>query len=165
VNQPRIIRPRFPQGYVENPQALLPWSHVEQRLAEAKNYWLCTVRPNGHPHVVPKWGVWVDDKFYFDGSPDTRHARNIAGNPSVALHLESGDEAVILEGSSQAVKSPAPELAEKVARAYSAKYAALGYAPGPDQWDNGGLFEITVRMALAWTKFTDDPTKFIFEAE
>ena len=163
--EPRITRPRFPKGYVENPQALLPWSHVEQRLTEAKNYWLCTVRPNGHPHVVPKWGVWVDDRLYFDGSPDTRHARNIAENPSVALHLESGDEVVIIEGVSQALQKPAHELAVKVASAYAAKYAALGYTPAPDQWDNGGLFEITPRLALAWTKFTDDPTKFVFEGE
>jgi uncharacterized pyridoxamine 5'-phosphate oxidase family protein len=165
MNQPLVTRPRFPKGYIENPQALLSWRHVLQRLTDAKNYWLCTVRPNGHPHVVPKWGVWMDDKIYFDGSPDTRHARNIAGNPHIALHLESGDDVVILEGTSQAVQKPAPELAGKVARAYSAKYAALGYAPAPDQWDSGGLFEIRLRMALAWTKFTDDPTKFVFDAE
>jgi Pyridoxamine 5'-phosphate oxidase len=165
MNQPRITRPRFPKGYVENPQAFLPWSHVQQRLLEAKNYWLCSVRPNGQPHVVPKWGVWVNDKFYFDGSPDTRHARNIALNSSVSLHLESGDDVVILEGLAQALHKPSSDLAVKVARAYSAKYAALGYTPAPDQWDNGGLFEITVQMALAWTKFTDDPTRFVFEAE
>ena len=165
MNQPQITRPRFPKGYIENPQALLQWSHVQQWLTDAKNYWLCTVRPNGHPHVVPKWGVWVDDNLYFDGSPDTRHARNIAENPSVALHLESGDDVVILEGIAQAVEKPLPELAVKVAHAYSTKYAALGYSPAPDQWDNGGLFEISVHIALAWTKFTDDPTKFVFEGE
>ena len=165
MNQPRITRPRFPKGYVENPQALLPWSHVLQHLLEAKNYWLCSVRPNGHPHVVPKWGVWVEDKLYFDVSPDTRHARNIALNSSVALHLESGDDVVILEGLAQAAQKPMPDLAVKVARAYSAKYSVLGYAPTPDQWDKGGLFEITVHMALAWTKFTDDPTRFVFRVE
>ena len=69
MNQPRITRPRFPKGYVENPQALLPWSHVQQRLLEAKNYWLCSVRPFGRPHVVPKWGVWVEDKFYLMAVP------------------------------------------------------------------------------------------------
>jgi len=165
MKQPKGVLPRFPKGYVENPQSLLPWSYVLQRLTDAKNYWLCTVRPNGHPHVVPKWGVWVDDKIYFDGSPETRHARNIVENPYVVLHLESGDDVVIVEGISKAIQKPAPELAAKVARAYTAKYAALGYAPAPDQWDNGGLFVISVRMALAWTKFTDDPTKFVFDAE
>jgi nitroimidazol reductase NimA-like FMN-containing flavoprotein (pyridoxamine 5'-phosphate oxidase superfamily) len=139
----------------------VPWSHVEQRLTSAKNYWLCSVRPNGHPHTVPKWAVWVNDKIYFDGSPETRHAQNIARNPQVAVHLESGDEVIIVEGEARALSKPSPELAEKVAQAYAAKYAALGYAPKPDQWDNGGLFEITPRTVLAWTQFTEDPTKFV----
>jgi hypothetical protein len=123
---------------------------MQQRLVEARNYWLCTVRPNGHPHVVPKWGVWVEGRLYFDGSPDTRHARNIAENPAVVLHLESGDDVVILEGVCTACGKPAGRLGVKVARAYTAKYAALGYAPAPDQWDNGGLFEISPHVALPW---------------
>jgi hypothetical protein len=165
MRQPLITRPRFPNGYLTDPKGLLPWSHVERKLTEAKNYWLCTVRPNGHPHAVPKWGVWVDGRLYFDGSPETRHARNIAENPNVSVHLESGDEAIILDGTARAHPKPAPELGEKLARAYSAKYGDLGYAPEPDQWDNGGLYEVTPYTALAWTKFTDDPTKFTLEKE
>jgi hypothetical protein len=110
-------------------------------------------------------GVWVEGRLYFDGSPDTRYARNIAENPAVALHLESGDDVVILEGVCNACEKPSPRLGVKGARAYTAKYAALGYVPAPDQWDNGGLFVITPLMDLAWTKFTDDPTRFIFEGE
>ena len=165
MSQPQVTRPRFPEGYIENPKSLLPWSHVVDRLTNAKNYWLCSVRPNGHPHVVPKWGVWIDGKIYFDGSPETRHARNIAENPHVSLHLESGDDVVIIEGISKAVQKPSRALGAKVARAYSAKYAAIGYSPAPNQWDKGGLFEITPRVAMAWTKFTDDPTKFVFDSE
>lgn len=161
--QPKISRPRFPPGYLENPKTLLDWEQVEARLAAAKNYWLSSVRPDGRPHSVPKWGVWVQNCFYFDGSPETRHARNIAHNPFVSVHLESGDNVVILEGTARAVEKPAPQLAALVARAYSDKYAVHGYAPAPDQWNEGGLFEVTPRCVLAWTKFTDDPTKFEFE--
>jgi hypothetical protein len=107
----------------------------------------------------------VDGKIYFDGSPETRHARNIADNPHICLHLESGDDVVIIEGIAKAVQKPSPELGAKVARAYSAKYSALGYSPEPDQWDEGGLFVITPHAAMAWTKFTDDPTKFVFDSE
>lgn len=163
MTSPKITRPHFPQGYVDKPKKLLAWSEVEGQLSEAIHYWLCSVRPNGRPHVIPKWGVWVDDCFYFDGSPETRHARNIADNPHVAVHLESGEKAVILEGTAHAVSRPSPELAEKVAQAYKAKYAALGYAPEPNQWDNGGLFEIVPHTVIAWTSFTQDPTKFIFD--
>jgi nitroimidazol reductase NimA-like FMN-containing flavoprotein (pyridoxamine 5'-phosphate oxidase superfamily) len=159
--QPKISRPHFPAGYVEHPKALLPWSHVEQKLAEAKNYWLCTVRPDGRPHAIPKWGVWLDGRVYFDGSPETRHARNIAKNPHVSVHLESGDDVIIVEGLCTASPKPTPELGQALAQAYAAKYAALGYSPRPDQWDNGGLYEVRPQTVLAWTKFTDDPTRFV----
>jgi nitroimidazol reductase NimA-like FMN-containing flavoprotein (pyridoxamine 5'-phosphate oxidase superfamily) len=165
MSQPIISRPRFPSGYLENPKGLLPWSHVEEELGHAKNYWLCSVRTNGHPHVIPKWAVWVDNKIYFDGSPETRHARNIAANPHVSMHLESGDNVVIVEGVARAVEKPNRDLAKKIADAYSAKYAELGYAPEPSQWDEGGLFEVIPQSALAWTKFTDDPTKFVFSTD
>jgi len=165
MSEPRVTRPRFPAGYVDHPQAFVPWSHVEQRLTQAKSYWLCTVRPDGRPHAVPKWGVWLDGKIYFDGSPETRHARNIAENPHVTLHLESGDEAVIVEGLCRASPKPVPELGRRLAEAYAAKYALFGYSPAPDQWDNGGLFEILPQTVLAWTKFDQDPTKFLLPSE
>jgi hypothetical protein len=164
MSQPQITRPRFPKGYVDHPKALLTWSHVEQKLTEAKNYWLCTVRPDGRPHAVPKWGVYLEGKLYFDGSPETRHARNIVKNPAVSVHLESGDDVVIVEGKMLPSPRPSPQLGAGLARAYAAKYAALGYTPGPDQWDQGGLYEVVPHTALAWTKFTDDPTKFILPA-
>lgn len=163
MDDPQITRPVFPPGYVDNPGGVLDWAGVQAQLATAKNYWLCSVRPNGRPHVIPKWAVWVDDKIYFDGSPETRHARNIAANPRVSLHLESGDQAVIVDGVAAAIARPAPELAQQVAEAYRLKYAVWGYAPTADQWDDGGLFEITVHSVIAWTSFADDPTKFVFK--
>lgn len=160
MKNPKITRPHFPQGYLENPKALLPWSHVVQRLTEAKHYWLCTVRPDGRPHAVPKWAVYVNDKLYFDGSPETRHAQNIAQNPHVVVHLESGEDVVIVEGVAKESTRPTADLAAEIARAYTEKYAERGYAPEPDQWDQGGLFEIELRTVIAWTQFTEDPTRF-----
>lgn len=162
MTKPQISRPGFPPGYVEDPQAWMTWEMVEEKLVMAVHYWLCTVRPDGRPHAIPKWGVWVGGKFYCDGSPETRHARNLASNPHTALHLESGAEVVIVEGECRALSAPERPLAQRVAAAYTAKYSDLGYAPAPDQWDEGGLFALTPRKALAWTSFTDDPTRFTF---
>jgi nitroimidazol reductase NimA-like FMN-containing flavoprotein (pyridoxamine 5'-phosphate oxidase superfamily) len=164
MSQPQTTRPRFPEGYLENPKSMVPWSYVEQRLAAAKNYWVCSVRPNSNPHVIPVWAVWVDGCIYFDGSPETRHARNIASNPNIAVHLESGDDVLIVEGTTQMLQTVAQELGKKVAQAYSAKYAEMGYSPQPDQWNSGGLFQVRPQTVLAWTKFTDDPTKFVLRA-
>jgi nitroimidazol reductase NimA-like FMN-containing flavoprotein (pyridoxamine 5'-phosphate oxidase superfamily) len=161
--EPKVTRPRFPPGYVDHPSGHVAWSWVEARLVEAAHYWLCTVRPDGRPHAIPRWAVWVDGSIYFDGSPETRHARNLAGNPQVVVHLESGEQAVMLEGQARAVPQPEAGLAARVAAAYRVKYGPLGYAPDPDQWDKGGLFEVVPQVILAWTRFSDDPTKFSFE--
>jgi len=164
MDAPKVTRPTFPKGYVDNPASYLTWDWVSAQLIESKHYWLCSVRVDGRPHVVPRWGVFLDDKFYYDGSPETRHAINIEKNPNVSLHLESGEKAIIMEGTSLAADKPKPEFAQRLAKAISDKYAAMGYAPEPNQWDEGGLFVFVPRQCIAWSKFTDNPTKFIFEA-
>ncbi len=157
----QVTRPTFPKGYVDHPVSEVPWEYVEQRLRESVNYWLCSVRPDGRPHVIPRWGVYLDGKFYYDGSPETRHARNLEANPNVSLHLESGNDVVIMDGTSQPAGKPAPEFAVRLAEAYRAKYASEGYSPEPTQWDEGGLYVFTPRQCLAWTKFFENPTKFV----
>lgn len=159
----KVMRPRFPKGYVDHPTATLDWEYVVRRLEDAKNYWLCSARPDGRPHVIPRWGVFVESKFYYDGSPETRHARNITANPQAALHLESGDEVLIAEGHCAPAGKPSPSLAGKIAAAYCAKYRTFGYAPEPSQWDEGGLYVFTPKVVLAWTKFNEDPTKFVLD--
>jgi hypothetical protein len=78
------------------PGELLPWSWAEQRLVAARTYWIATTRPNGRPHCRPVWGVWLPDGFWFSTGSLARH--NLAANPQITLHLESGDQVVILEG-------------------------------------------------------------------
>jgi len=151
-----------PDGYTrtDREQRLLDWSHVDVRMREAKNYWVATTRPNGQPHVAPTWAVWHDNRLYFDGSPETRRMQNIAANPHVAVHLEDGDQATIVEGITRAVDHPSRELGEQLAALYAAKYAALGYAPEPDSWDKGGLYVVEPTLALAWTEFGVDMTRW-----
>ncbi len=161
----KISRPQFPPGYVDHPIAEVSWDDVARQLTEARNYWLCSVRPDGRPHCVPRWAVYIDGRIYYDGSPETRHARNIAENPHVALHLESGSQAIILEGKSEPAGVPPADLAQRLAQAYRAKYADQGYAPQADQWDEGGLYVFTPRQCIAWTVFFENPTKFVFADE
>ena len=160
---PEISRPDFPQGYVDHPTSILTWMEIQQRLVEARHYWICSVRPNHSPHVIPRWAVWVNGRVFYDGSPETRHAKNIRLNPQVALHLESGVEAVILYGTAEAVSRPNIDEAVVIAAEYCRKYESLGYAPQPYQWDAGGLFMITPKTVIAWTNFMENPTRFKFK--
>lgn len=165
MNLTKTTRPKFPRGYVDKPVSYLNWDWVAAQLTEAENYWLCSVRPDGRPHVIPRWAVFVAGKIYYDGSPETRHNRNIQLNPSISVHLESGREAVMLEGTSRPAKKPSPELGKKLSEAYKKKYKEFGYAPEPNSWDEGGLYVFTPRQCIAWSKFNEDPTKFIFQEE
>jgi len=160
---PKISRPKLPKGYADNPASFVDWEWVTEQMTESKNYWLSSVRPNGRPHVVPRWGVFIDNEFWYDGSPETRHAQNIIKNPNVSLHLESGDQVVMMEGISKPAEKPTPEFATQLAEVIGSKYGEDGYSPKPDQWDEGGLYVFTPRQCIAWTVFYEDPTKFVFE--
>jgi Pyridoxamine 5'-phosphate oxidase len=83
------------------PGDLLPWSWAEQRLVAARTYWIATTRPDGRPHCRPVWGVWLADGFWFSTGSLARH--NLAANPQITVHLESGDQVVIVEGVAAAV--------------------------------------------------------------
>jgi len=156
----------MPDGYgvPTSSAGLLAWSDVEHRLRTAKHYWLSTVRPDRRPHSVPRWGVWVDGRFYYDGAPTTRHVRNLELNPAVTLTLESGTEVVIVEGESAATRADPDDLGTRLAEAFT-KYAPE-YAPGPESWageQGGGLRVITPRRAMAWFAFPADCTRFSFD--
>ena len=92
----------MPDGYgvPESDDGLLAWADVEARLVESPQYWLATTRPDGRPHVVPRWGVWLDGGLFYDGAPTTRHVRNLTTNQACTLHLEDGWHAVVVEGTS-----------------------------------------------------------------
>lgn len=165
--EPHVDRPRMPHGYgvPETTDGMLVWEVVERQLVEATHYWLATVRPDGRPHVVPRWGVWARDRFWYDGSPETRHVMNLGQNDAVTLHLESGSRAVILEGTAAPSSPISAELGRTLSSMFGVKYGGAGYAPEPDAWsgpDAGGMVVLRPRKALAWFDFPTDVTRFRF---
>ncbi len=161
---PERGRPVLPEGYglPTTSDGLLNWSDVEARLRASRNYWLSTVRPDATPHSVPRWGVWLDGRFYYDGAPTTRHARNLDQNPACTLTLESGTEVVIVEGVSEVTDADPADLGGRLCVAFE-KYHP-DYAPDADAWvGGGGLRVITPKRALAWFAFPTDCTRFVFD--
>ena len=98
----------------------LSWTWAVERLSKAHNYFLATTHPNGKPHVMPVWGLWLDDRFYFSTGRQSRKARNLGINPSCTLCPEGADEAVIMEGTAREVKASA--LPHSFHHAYEKKY-------------------------------------------
>ncbi|MEZ5378730.1 MAG: pyridoxamine 5'-phosphate oxidase family protein [Acidimicrobiales bacterium] len=160
-------RPVMPEGYgvPTTDEGLLSWDQVVERLATSTQYWMATTRPDGRPHVVPRWGAWIDGHLWYDGSPDTLHARNLATNSSCVLHLEDGWQAVIVEGTSGPTDPPGLEFGARIAEAFTSKYGAKGYSPEPDAWEgeaSGGLMKFTPKKSMAWFDFPNDVSRFTF---
>ncbi|MDA1188447.1 MAG: pyridoxamine 5'-phosphate oxidase family protein [Chloroflexi bacterium] len=125
------------------------WDAVRGQLATARNYWLATARPDGRPHTMPVWGLWLDEAFVFATDAASRKARNLVANPHTSVHLESGDEVVILEG----VMEQVAELStlERFVDAYEAKYAIR-----PDVSESP-VYKLRITVAMTWRE-KDYPT-------
>lgn len=143
VSEPRASRPYVPgYGIPKDTKGLLPWSFAETRLTKAMNYWVCTAGKNGVPHARPVWGVWVDGTLCFGGH-GVRWDRNLSENPEVSVHLESGDEVVILEGAVERITDMSTPFVKRSGDAADKKYKM---GPGSDPF-----WALRPRRAFAWT--------------
>jgi PPOX class probable F420-dependent enzyme len=160
VSAPQPTRPGIAPGYgiAKGAEGLLEWAWVSERLERSRSYWICTVRADGRPHAMPVWGVCLDDTVYFGTDPGSVKARNLARDPRVAVHLESGDECVVLEGVAEPFVSPEQALFERVADAYETKYGGFR----PEYPKAPGWFVVRHEVALAWLEsdYPNTATRF-----
>ena len=127
-SQPKADRP-FAPGYgivgAEDGKGLLPWVWVARKMNNCRTFWLATIHSGvhagqGRPHVMPVWGVWLDDAFFFSTGRKSRKGQNLAANPACTIANDDGEEAVIAEG--RATQAEDAEELERVATAYKKKY-------------------------------------------
>ena len=148
---PPAERPRSPgvdYGVPTDGGSMIDWARSIERLRTADAYWLATTGPDRAPHVVPVWGVLVNDDLYLEtGAPNTKKVRNLGANPAVAVHLDGVNDALIVHGVAVSCK-PDADLGNALATAFHAKYS--GYAPAAADWDDGGLHRLEPRVMLAW---------------
>jgi hypothetical protein len=152
--QPTPTRPHLPRGYgIEKatgpPGERLPWSRVSEWLIAAPSYWVCTTRPDGRPHAKPVWGVWLDDEVLFSTHPETVTARNLRASSALVVHLESGDQVVIVEGAAARLEDQ--QVLARFGEAYKAKY---DWPLGPKELDpanpDAAYYAVRPRAVLSW---------------
>ncbi len=145
---PEPSRPHIPgYGIPKNRKGLLPWSFVDERMAKARNYWVCTTRPDGRPHSRPVDGIWVEGTLCFGGGPKTRWVRNLAANPAITVHLSGENEVVILEGTADQITDPKHPLVPRVLEASRKKYPEYFSSTPPFS----PFWMLRPRVAFAWT--------------
>lgn len=160
--EPKRSRPDMPAAYgvPSGPgDAQLSWEWARGELTAARNYWICTVQPDGRPHAMPVWGLWLDDGFYFSTDPKSRKGRNIARDPRITVHLESGDDVVVIEGSI-VIERDAAALRRFVDE-YDRKYEIRVDTDKPDY----GIYALHPQKALTFREqeFPASATKWTFE--
>jgi hypothetical protein len=98
---------------------------------------------------MPVWGIWHDGAVLFGTSPTSVKGKNMTRDPRIVVHLESGDEVVILEGSAEIV-----DVDDAALDVYEAKYAHRPDVPN--------LYALRPARAYAWTEqdYPNNATRF-----
>jgi nitroimidazol reductase NimA-like FMN-containing flavoprotein (pyridoxamine 5'-phosphate oxidase superfamily) len=129
-SQPKADRP-FAPGYgivgAEDGKGLLSWAWVARKMKNCRTFWLATIHAGlhagqGRPHVMPVWGVWLDDAFFFSTGRKSRKGQNLAANPACTITNDDGEEAVVVEGLATQVQVEDAAALERIATAYQKKY-------------------------------------------
>ncbi len=161
-NVPAPGRPVMPEGYgLAAAESFEPitWEWVTGQLEGSRNYWIATTRKSGTPHVSPVWGLWLDGRVMFATDAKSAKGRNALRNPAGSVHLESGDDVVIIDGEFERVTDE--ELLKKFNTAYEVKYDLNPESGG----DEAPVFALNARVVLAWleTDFPKTATRWQFE--
>ena len=155
---PAADRPHMPgYGVPDDRKGMLPWKWAEQRLVRSHNYLLCTVRPDGAPHMMPIWGVWMDGIFCFSTGRESRKARNLAANPRCVICNEISKEAVLVEGRAEELKDA--DRIKELGRSYARKYKPWRLDP-----KLGPIFVVRPQVAFGMfeKKFANAATRWKF---
>jgi nitroimidazol reductase NimA-like FMN-containing flavoprotein (pyridoxamine 5'-phosphate oxidase superfamily) len=159
-DEPRPIRPKMNgYGVPSSADGMLPWEWARERFSWSHNYWLTTVRPDGAPHVMPVWGIWLEGAWYFSTSSTSRKSRNLEANAKCVVCNEDAAEAVIVEGIAQRLNDG--EIPQKAFSDYKAKY----------DWEldpkRGPVWRVTPSVVFAMPEklFPEGVTKWVFGSE
>jgi PPOX class probable F420-dependent enzyme len=164
ASEPAADRPFMP-GYgislADQGSGLILWAEAQRRLTVSHDYWCATARPDGRPHVMPVWGVWLDDRLWFSSSLGSRKARNLAAEPRCTLTTDDALNPVVVDGVAERVTGTGPIAA--FVDAVNGKYDADMTVEFQDPAVNGtfAVRPITV-IALTHGDFQGSPTRWRF---
>jgi hypothetical protein len=128
----------------------MTWSEVAGRLSAARTYWVGTTMPSGAPHAAPVWGAVTKETLYLYSERSTIKARNLAADPRIVVHLESGEDVLIVRGIAEDLGPPSS--VPSVIAALAAKYTRPEdhqYLPSADP-DFDVVYVIRPQSAMAW---------------
>lgn len=162
--RPVADRPHMP-GYgvlpADEGSGLLPWAEAERRLSASHDYWVATVRPDGSPHVMPVWGVWVDGRLWFSSGRRSRKALNLAADPRCTVTTDDARDPVVVDGVVERVIDVHGIAA--FVEAANGKYGG-GLSVAFQDPEVNGTYAVTPRrvIAISQADFAGSPTRWRF---
>ena len=140
-------------GIHEDTKDVLPWSWAVDLLSRVRNPVVMTVRPDGRPHAMPVWGLWLGDVYCFSTAITSVKSDNLKANPRCVISASDGDDAVIVEGEAEL-----SDLPEGFTEAYQKMYG--------EKIDKGPIWIVRPTVAFAFQATDDFPktaTRWSFE--
>ncbi|MEU4670180.1 pyridoxamine 5'-phosphate oxidase family protein [Amycolatopsis sp. NPDC023774] len=127
MSTPTADDPTAPQtslGAFSSPGAgPTPWEETEGALRRIQKFQLCTVRPDGRPHVTPLLAIWALGAMWFTTGDNEQKAKNLSANPHCVLTAGTGTLTgtdYLVEGTANLVTDQATR--ETVAAAFEQAY-------------------------------------------
>lgn len=138
ASEPKADRPHAP-GYFKRDytEGLLPWSWAVDLMNRVRNPVISTVRPNGRPHAMPIWGIWLNDVYCLSTAITSVKSSNLKANPECVITSSDEDGDVVLEG-----RAELSELPDGFTEAYKGKYG--------EKIDEGPIWIVRPRVAFAF---------------
>jgi nitroimidazol reductase NimA-like FMN-containing flavoprotein (pyridoxamine 5'-phosphate oxidase superfamily) len=163
--QPRATRPQIPgYGLPKSKKGLLAWKWAEERLTKSRQYWIATTRPDGRPHVMVIWALWMDSQLYFSTGKESRKARNLAQNLTCTMCTDNAAEAVIVEGTVDTERDV--ERIREFIKKYEKKYKWKLGEMGEDMLSlKDPVFRLRPAVAFGFweKKFSTSATRWLFK--
>ena len=114
--------------------------------------------PDGSPHVVPLWFVWLEDGLVVSARAGSRAVRNLLSNPRVALQLDRGrawteQAGILIRGQAESLGADEP-TGNRALSAWFEKYreelAGSGFAAYSEQVGQPALFRVRPVRFTTW---------------
>jgi PPOX class probable F420-dependent enzyme len=117
-----------------------------------------TIDPDGAPHVVPLWFVWLDEGVYVTCRGGSRVLANLERDPRVALQFDRGrtwpeHAGVLLSGRAELLSHDHPSVRRAISawfEKYRPELSGPAFAAYTEQVEEPAVFRVRPERLSGW---------------
>jgi PPOX class probable F420-dependent enzyme len=130
----------------------LSGQEIDAYLRDRRTARVATVGPDGTPHVIPLWFVWVDGALYVNTTRGNRSVRNLEHDPRASVSVDDGELYDELRGVTMAGTmrdASGDRQLDDVVSAFAEKYFG-GNDPHFTRWRNRFFLKLVPEHVASW---------------